>query len=81
MDEASRTKVAHFEDELALVNQDVVRLDVAMEDATAFHEFEGEQQLLRVGAHRLDVQAHVLAVALQHLTHIHTAAGQGGGSN
>lgn len=52
----------------ACTHQDVVGLDVGVEDAAPLHQLEGQQQLLRVGAHRFDVQADVLAVLLQHLS-------------
>ena len=57
----------------ACTHQDVVRLDVSVKDAAPLHQLEGQQQLLRVGAHRLDVQADVLAVLLQHLSQVHAA--------
>lgn len=52
--------------------QDVVRLDVSVEDAATFEEFECQEELLGVGADSLDVKAHVLTVLLQHLAQVHT---------
>lgn len=42
-----------------------------MEDVAAFEQLEGEEELLAVGAHRLDVQPHVFAVFLQNLSQVH----------
>ena len=55
--------------------QDVVGLDVRMEDVTSLEEFEGQEELLAVGAYRLDVETHVLTVLLQDLPQVHTATG------
>jgi len=56
-------------------HQDVVRLDVGVEDVASLEELQGQEELLAVGAHRLDVETHVLAVLLQHLPQVHAAAG------
>lgn len=52
-------------------HQDVVRLDVGVEDVASFEQLESQEELLAVGAHRLDVQAHVFPVLLQHLSQVH----------
>lgn len=54
-------------------HQDVVRLDIGVENVAAFEQLESQEQLLAVGAHGLDVQAHVLPVLLQHLAQVHAA--------
>lgn len=45
-----------------------------MEDVTALEQFKGQEELLAVGAHSLDMQPHVFAILLQHLTEVHAAA-------
>ena len=52
-------------------DQDVVWFDVAVQYRGLLEEFERQQQLLRVRTHRLDVQAHVLAVLLENLAQVH----------
>lgn len=42
-----------------------------MQDSGFLQQFEGEQQLLRVTAHRFDVQPDVLAVLFQDFSQIH----------
>lgn len=51
--------------------QDVVGLDVSVQDVAAFQQLERQEELLAVGAHRLDVEPHVLPVLLQHLPQVH----------
>ena len=68
-----RAEVAEFQLEFTLVDQNVVGLDVGVKDRAFLEQFQREQQLLRVGSHRLDVQADVLAVLLQHFSQIHAA--------
>lgn len=64
----------------ATTNQNVVGLDVGMDDIALLEEGERKEQLLRVGAHRLDGDADVLAVLLEHLTEIHAARQNSHGS-
>lgn len=52
--------------------QDVVRFDVSMKDVAALEEFEGQEELLAVGAHCLDVEPHIFAILLQDLPQVHT---------
>lgn len=52
-------------------HQDVVRLDIGVENVAAFEQLESQEQLLAVGAHGLNVQAHVLPIFLQHLSQVH----------
>lgn len=52
--------------------QDVVGFDVSMKNVATFKEFEGQEELLAVGAHCLDVEPHIFAVLLQDLPKIHT---------
>lgn len=59
----TRMKASHY--------QDVVRLDVGVEDVASLEQLEGQEELLAVGTHRLDVEPHVFAVFLQHLSQIH----------
>ena len=43
-----------------------------MKNGVSFHQFQGEKELLRVGAHRLDVKAHFATVLLQNFAQIQT---------
>lgn len=52
--------------------QDIVWLDVSVEDVASFEQLEGQEELLTVGAHSLDVEPNVFSVFLQHLSQIHT---------
>ena len=52
--------------------QDVVRLDVGVEDVAAFEQLQSQEELLDVGADRLDVDPHILPILLQHLPQVHT---------
>lgn len=52
--------------------QDVIRLDVSMKDVASLEQLESQEELLAVGAHRLNVEPNVFAVFLQHLSQIHT---------
>ena len=51
--------------------QYVIRFYVGMENATPLHELEGQEQLLSVRPHSLDVETNVLTVLLQHFSKIH----------
>ena len=42
-----------------------------MEYTTSLEQLQGQEELGGVGPHRLDVEAHVFAVALQNLTQVH----------
>lgn len=52
--------------------QDIVWLDVGMKDVASFEQLEGQEELLTVGAHSLDVEPDVFTVFLQHFSQIHT---------
>lgn len=52
--------------------QDIVWLDVSMEDVASFEQLEGQEELLTVGAHSLDVEPNIFTIFLQHLSQIHT---------
>lgn len=54
-------------------HQNVIRLDVSVQNGTAFEQFESEHELLCVRAYCLNVQTHVLAILLEHLTQVHAA--------
>lgn len=64
---SSRAEIAQLEHQFALVHQDIVGLDVGMQDLAFLEQPQGTKQLTGVGAHGRDVQAHVLAVFLEHL--------------
>ena len=64
-------QIAQLEQRLGLVDQDVVRLDVGVDDVALSQQLEREEELVRVRAHRVDVDAHVLAVLFQHLPQVH----------
>ena len=53
--------------------QDIVWLDVSMKYVAAFEQLEGQEKLLAVGAHSLDVEPNIFTVFFQHLSQIHTA--------
>lgn len=53
-------------------HQDVVRLDIGVQDVAAFQQLQGQEELLAVRAHRLDVETHVFAILLQYLAQVHT---------
>lgn len=55
-------------------HQDVVGFDVSMQYVASLQQFEGQEKLLAVWAHSLDVQPHVLAVLPQHLPQVHAKA-------
>ncbi len=42
-----------------------------MEDPSPLHQLEGQEELLAVRPHCLDVETDVLTITLQHLPHIH----------
>lgn len=65
------SEIAQFQHGLGLVDQDVVGLDVCVDDVALFHQFESHEQLLGVGPDRVDVDANVLAVLLEHLPQVH----------
>lgn len=54
------------------IHQNVVGFDVSMKDVTALEEFEGQEELLAVGPHGLDVEPNIFAVLLQDLPQVHT---------
>ena len=68
-----RAEVAQLEQQLGLVDEHVVGLDVGVQDRGPPQELEGEEQLLGVRAHGLDVQPDVLPVLLEHLAQVHAA--------
>lgn len=57
-----------------VTHQNVVRFDVSMQNVAAFEEFEGQEKLLAIRAHSLDVKPNVLAILPQHLPQIHAKA-------
>lgn len=56
--------------------QDVVRLDVGVEYVASFQQLEGQEELLTVGTHSLDVEPDVFTVFLQDLPQIHATRKQ-----
>ena len=56
---------------LLLTHQDVVGFNVGMQYATPLHQLEGQEQLLCVRPHRLDVETNILTVLLEYLSKIH----------
>lgn len=56
-------------------HQDVVGFDVSMKDVAALEEFEGQEELLAVRAHCLDVEPHIFTILLQDLPQVHTRTG------
>lgn len=58
--------------DLAFTYQNVVWLDVSVQDVASFEQLEGQEELLTVGAHSLDVETNIFAIFLQHLSQIHT---------
>lgn len=58
--------------DLASTYQNVVWLDVGVQDVASFEQLEGQEELLTVGAHGLDVEPNIFAILLQHLSQIHT---------
>lgn len=58
--------------DLAFTYQNIVWLDVSMQDVASFQQLEGQEELLTVGAHSLDVEPNIFTIFLQHLSQIHT---------
>lgn len=56
-------------------HQDVVGFDVSMKDVAALEEFEGQEELLAVRAHCLDVEPHIFTILLQDLPQVHARTG------
>lgn len=52
-------------------HQYIVRLNVRMQNVGLAQEFQRQEQLLTIRAHRLHMQSHILAILLQYLAQIH----------
>jgi len=68
-----KATVQYLQQEI-VTHQNVVRFDVSMQNVAAFEEFEGQEKLLAVRAHSLDVKPNVLAILPQHLPQVHAKA-------
>ena len=64
------SEIADLDDVVALVDQDIVGLDVCMEDAALLHEMESHKHLRSHGPHRIQPQADALAILLGQLPKI-----------
>ena len=68
--EHGAAKVAHLNDVVAPVDQDVVGLDVRMQDAALLHEVQRHQHLGGHGADSVQSEADALAVLLSQLPQV-----------
>ncbi len=66
-----RAEIAQLEHQLGLVDQNVIRLDIRVQDLTLLEQLEGPEQLTGIGPNSRDVQAHIFPVLLQHLSQVH----------
>ena len=65
------SEIAELDEIQRFVDQDVVWFYVGMKDVATLEQRESEEKLMRVTAHRTDVDADIFAVFLQDFAQVH----------